>query len=110
MSVLRLTDLERTVSDVFRRLQGSGAVSATLATEVVNIQDLTISDQSFGAVTSESDDFDTYPNSGLIGLAFSSIAASGRPTFIERLIRDKQLAAPIFSVHLTRGKEEGSEV
>lgn len=91
-------------------MQGSGAVSATLATDVVSIHELTITDQSFGAVTSESDDFDFYPNSGLIGLAFSSIAASGRPTFFERLIRDKQLAAPIFSVHLTRGQEEGSEV
>ncbi|KAF5321503.1 hypothetical protein D9619_001405 [Psilocybe cf. subviscida] len=94
----------------FEVTYGSGAVSATLASDVVSIHDLTISDQSFGAVTSESDDFDTYPNSGLIGLAFSSIAASGRPTFFERLIRDKQLAAPIFSVHLTRGQEDGSEV
>ncbi|KAF9484443.1 acid protease [Pholiota conissans] len=89
---------------------GSGEVSATLAEDVVSIQGLTVQKQAFGAVTSESDDFNGYPNSGLLGLAFSSISASNKPTFFESLIREKQLAAPIFSVHMTRGQETGSEV
>ncbi|KAF8972976.1 aspartic peptidase domain-containing protein [Flammula alnicola] len=99
-----------TYSDKGSKFEGSGGVSAVMATDVVSIQGLSIQEQTFGAVTSESDDFDGYPNSGLLGLAFSSVAASKQPTFFENLIREKQLAAPIFSVHLTRGEETGSEV
>ncbi|KAF4621164.1 hypothetical protein D9613_000610 [Agrocybe pediades] len=91
-------------------LQGTGEVSAMLSTDVVSIQDLSIKHQSFGAVFSESADFDSFPNSGILGMAFSSIAASGQPTFMENLIIQKRLAAPIFSVYLTRGKETGSEL
>ncbi|KAF9562791.1 acid protease [Agrocybe pediades] len=90
--------------------QGTGEVSAMLSTDVVSIQDLSIKHQSFGAVFSESADFDSFPNSGILGMAFSSIAASGQPTFMENLIIQKRLAAPIFSVYLTRGKETGSEL
>ena len=57
-----------------------------------------------------SDDFNEYPSSGLIGLAFGTIAQSQKPTFFERLIQDKKVAAPLFSVHLTRNQETGSEV
>ena len=71
---------------------------------------LSIDNQKFGAVISKSGDFNNYPNSGILGLAFSSIAASGQLTFIENLIMKERLAAPLFSVHLERGKEIGSEV
>jgi hypothetical protein len=90
--------------------QGSGEVSAVLAEDVVSVQGLSVQKQAFGAVTSASDDFNGYPNSGLLGLAFSSISASQQPTFFENLIREKQVAAPVFSVHMTRGQETGSEV
>ncbi|KJA27806.1 hypothetical protein HYPSUDRAFT_212373 [Hypholoma sublateritium FD-334 SS-4] len=89
---------------------GTGAVTGVLAQDVVAVQGLAVQKQAFGAVTSESDDFDGYPNSGLLGLAFSSIASSGAPTFFENLIEEEQLAAPIFSVFLARGEETGSEV
>lgn len=81
-----------------------------LATDVVAVQGLSIHNQSFGAVTQESDDFNSYPNSGLLGMAFSSIAASGKSTFFDNLVKEEQLAAPMFSVHLERGEETGSEV
>lgn len=91
-------------------MQGTGAVTGVLAQDVVSVQDLAVQQQAFGAVTSESADFDGYPNSGLLGLAFSSIASSGAPTFFENLVNGKQLAAPIFSVFLARGEDTGSEV
>lgn len=91
-------------------IQGSGDVYGTLATDVVSIGGLTVSDQAFGAVTHASDDFNGFPNDGLLGLAFGSIAQSKQPTFFERLIVEKKIAAPMFSVHLARNQASGSEV
>lgn len=51
-----------------------------------------------------------YPSSGLIGLAFSSISRMNAPNFFESLLAARKLAAPIFSTHLTRGREDGSQV
>lgn len=102
-----------TTNNIYCKLnsfQGSGEVSAVLAMDVVAVQGLSYHNQTFGAVKSESGDFNDYPNSGLLGMAFSSIAISGQPTFFENLIKHKSLAAPMFSVHLTRGEERGSEV
>ena len=66
--------------------------------------------QTFCAVRKESSDLNDEPNSGLLGMAFGSIAESGRPTFFENLLAQKQLAQSIFSVHLTRTLETGSQV
>ncbi|ETW80500.1 hypothetical protein HETIRDRAFT_440362 [Heterobasidion irregulare TC 32-1] len=89
---------------------GSGAVSGTLATDVVSIAGFTVQQQAFGAIDGESADFQGQPNDGLLGMAFGTIAQSRRPTFFENLIEGRQLAAPLFSVHLERRQETGSEV
>src|SRR6202050_4542496 len=78
--------------------------------DVVSIGGLAVAAQSFGAVSHESDDFNDAPNDGLIGLAFGTIAQSKKPTFFENLIKEKKVAAPLFSVHLTRNQASGSEV
>jgi hypothetical protein len=91
-------------------VQGAGEASGTLASDVVSLSGLTVSNQAFGAVSQLSEDFNAYPNSGLLGLAFGTIAQSRKPTFFERLIREKKLAAPLFSVHLARNPVSGSEV
>ena len=91
-------------------MQGAGEVSGTIATDVVSVDGLTISNQAFGAVSRLSEDFQSYPNSGLLGLAFGTIAQSKMAMFFERLIQEKKLAAPPFSVHLSRDQEVGSEV
>lgn len=87
-----------------------GAVKGTLATDVVSIGGLTVGNQAFGAVSSESEDFNSYPNSGLLGMAFGTIAQSKKATIFENLVAEKKLAAPLFSVHLGRNQETGSEV
>lgn len=51
-----------------------------------------------------------YPSSGLFGLAFQSISRMNAPNFFENLLSAHKLAAGIFSMHLTRGQEEGSQV
>ena len=77
---------------------------------MVNIAGLRIEKQTFLAVNSESDDFNSLPSDGLIGLAFPSIAQTKQPTVLENLYMQGQIKTPTFSVHLERGHEQGSEV
>ncbi|KAG2356450.1 aspartic peptidase domain-containing protein [Suillus spraguei] len=94
----------------FNVTYGSGNVGGTLAHDTISIGSLEIDQQYFGAVTHVSSDFNDDPISGLIGLGFSSIATSGKPTFFENLIMQEKVSAPFFSVYLTRGKASGSMV
>ncbi|KAL0956283.1 hypothetical protein HGRIS_002441 [Hohenbuehelia grisea] len=89
---------------------GSGDVSGYLVTDSVAMAGFTVQNQAFGAVNRVSSDFNYYPNDGLIGMAFGSIARSGKPTFFENLMDQKKLSAPLFSVHLARNQATGSEV
>ncbi|KAI0820010.1 acid protease [Trametes gibbosa] len=91
---------------------GTGKVSGTLAYDTVAVGTAMVPQQAFCAVTEVSNDLDAEPNSGLLGLAFGSIAQASNSsnTFFENLLEQKALAASVFSVHLTRGVEKGSEV
>ena len=79
-------------------------------TDVVSIAGLTIADQAFGLVNNQSDEFGKQPNDGLIGMAFGTIAQCRQPTFFENLIKERKIAAPLFSIHLARHEEKGSSV
>ena len=85
-------------------------LSLRSATDVVSIAGLQVSNQTIGLARTESQEFESFPNSGIMGMAFGSIAASGRPTVFENLMVNEQVLAPFFSVHLARGKTTGSEV
>ncbi|EJD40428.1 acid protease [Auricularia subglabra TFB-10046 SS5] len=87
---------------------GSGSATGSLAVDTVSIAGVTVKEQYFGVVNRPSNDFKGTPSSGLIGMAFSSIATSGKPTFFENAIAGG--LSPFFSVHLTRGAVRGSEV
>nr|XP_031860383.1 uncharacterized protein CI109_004273 [Kwoniella shandongensis]KAA5527455.1 hypothetical protein CI109_004273 [Kwoniella shandongensis] len=89
---------------------GSGQVSGVLAQETVGLANTAINGQYFGAVSSESDDFHGNPNSGVMGMAFSSISSSGKPTYFENLISTKSVPSPLFSFHLTRRQPTGSQL
>jgi len=67
-------------------------------TDVVSIPGLTINNQAFGSVNNQSYEFVKQPNDGLIGVAFGTIAQSRQPTFFENLIKERKIAAPLFSV------------
>jgi hypothetical protein len=85
-------------------------VSGKVATDVVSIAGLTVKNQEFGSVNNESYEFYKQPNDGLIGMAFGTTAQSRQPTFFENLIKERKIAAPLFSVHLSRHEERGSSV
>ncbi|KAG0701338.1 acid protease [Suillus ampliporus] len=100
----------RDTKDKFEVTYGVGDVQGTLAYDTISLGGLKVNKQYFGAVTHVSSDFNDDPISGLLGLGFSSIATSGKPTFFENLIIQRKVAVPFFSVHLTRGKASGSEI
>ena len=79
-----------------------------LAVDTVSVGPLKVYNQSIGAVQSVSESFANSPNAGLAGMAFGTISNSHEPTFFENLI--PQLAAPLFSVYMTRAQVHGSEV
>ncbi|KAK4705578.1 hypothetical protein P7C70_g625, partial [Phenoliferia sp. Uapishka_3] len=89
---------------------GSGDVQGTIATDAVSLAGLIVPTQYFGAVTTESSQFNGDPAAGILGLAFSSIAATGKPTVIENLIAAGKLTSKLFAFHLTRGQTSGSEL
>ena len=90
--------------------KGSGSVLGTIGHDVVSMAGLSFTNQTIGLVDSESRDFDGYPNSGILGLAFSTIATFGEPTLFENLMIDQKVLMPFFSVHLSRREKAGSEV
>ncbi|KAH7910588.1 acid protease [Hygrophoropsis aurantiaca] len=100
----------RDTKQLFSVTYGSGQVSGTLARDTVSVGSLTATTQYFGAVNQVSDDFNETPSDGLVGLAFGSIASSGRPTFFETLMSQGSVAAPLFSVFLERKQMHGSEI
>ncbi|KIL00723.1 hypothetical protein PAXRUDRAFT_129223 [Paxillus rubicundulus Ve08.2h10] len=94
----------------FEVTYGIGQVSGTLASDTVSIGPFNVTNQYFGAVDSVSANFAQSPNDGLAGLAFSTISNSHQPTFFENLISQGFVQAPLFSVYLTRGQIQGSEI
>ena len=90
--------------------QGTGDVYGKLGFDVVSLANLVVQNQTFGRAQSESQDFASFPSSGIMGASFGTIAASGQPTVFENLMANGQVLLPFFSVHLTRGGKTGSEV
>ncbi|KAK0225834.1 aspartic peptidase domain-containing protein [Armillaria fumosa] len=94
----------------FSVVYGSGSVKGVLATETVTLAGVTVQNQTFGAVSRTTDDFNYFPNDGLLGMAFGSIARCKQPTLFENLMTAGSVKRRMFSVHLTREQEKGSEL
>lgn len=90
--------------------EGFSHAAGTLAYDTISMGGLKVHNQYFGAVTDVPSNFNADPISGYLGLGFSSIATSQKPTFFENLIIQERIEAPFFSVYLTRGKASGSKV
>ncbi|KAJ4468154.1 aspartic peptidase domain-containing protein [Lentinula aciculospora] len=88
----------------------SGTVYGTTASDTVMIAGTAIQNQTFGIVYRESQDFQAYPNDGLLGMAFGTIAHSRGLTVFETMMKQGKLKWPCFSVHLTRAQHAGSEL
>ncbi|KAL7412344.1 aspartic peptidase domain-containing protein [Mrakia frigida] len=85
----------------FSIVYGSGSASGTLATDTVTLGPFSV-EQTFGLVTSTSSNLIFSPLSGIMGLAFQSIATSGAVPFWYDLLSSSQLTQPLMAFYLTR--------
>jgi hypothetical protein len=92
----------------FNITYGSGAASGTLAQDTVTMAGYTVSDQKFGAVNQVTQGLLTQPYSGLIGLAFQTIASSGAMPFWQQLAVTNQLPEPLMAFFLRRYRDDFS--
>ncbi|KAF8990499.1 aspartic peptidase domain-containing protein [Cyathus striatus] len=81
---------------------GIGQVSGVIASDTVSMGGFTIPNQTFLAVDEVSEDLLNGSVSGIMGLAFSSIASTEATPFWQALSDGNQLSAPEMSFWLTR--------
>ncbi|KAJ3772679.1 aspartic peptidase domain-containing protein [Lentinula raphanica] len=86
---------------------GSGAVAGTLAQDTVTLGGFTVSDQTFLLADELTNGLLDGPVSGIMGLAFESIASTDSTPFWQALVNAGDLSSPEMSFWLAR---EGSTV
>ncbi|KAG8898043.1 Type I transmembrane sorting receptor [Tulasnella sp. 403] len=84
--------------------------NGTVAYDTVTVAGLTFENQTFGAVTAESDSFKSSPMAGLMGLAFEGLAQTKATPWFIHLAEQGALESNVFSFYLARGGgAKGSE-
>ncbi|KAG7093524.1 hypothetical protein E1B28_007198 [Marasmius oreades] len=86
----------------FSIVYGSGFASGRLVSDTVQMAGFSVSNQVFGLCNNVSQDLLSYPVSGLLGLAFQTIAASEATPFWEALVKDGTWDSPLMAFQLTR--------
>lgn len=81
---------------------GSGAVAGTLSSDTVSMAGFTITGQTFLAVTQATDQLLSGSVSGIMGLAFDTIANTRSTPFWQALASNNQLTSPEMSFWLAR--------
>lgn len=81
---------------------GSGYASGNLATDIVQMAGFSVSNQVFAICNNVSADMLTQPVSGLLGLAFETIASSEATPFWETLVKSGAWDSPLMAFQLTR--------
>ncbi|KAG1854828.1 acid protease [Suillus subalutaceus] len=79
-----------------------GYAAGTIGQDVVQFAGFTISDQTFGVVTTTATNFLQNPVTGILGLAWQSLAASGAMPFWQALASNGQWSQPLMAFQLTR--------
>ncbi|OJA16944.1 hypothetical protein AZE42_12289 [Rhizopogon vesiculosus] len=90
------------LSTPFSIKYGSGNAEGYLGQDVVQMAGFSVSNQGFAVVDSVSEDLLTSPVSGLLGLAWSSLAKSQQTPFWQTLAATNVWDSPLFAVQLTR--------
>ncbi|KAH7926411.1 acid protease [Leucogyrophana mollusca] len=96
------------LSKVFDVTYGSGEAMGTLGQDVVQMAGFSVQKQQFGAVTATSSNFLQNPVTGLIGLAWQSLAASGAMPFWQALASGGYWDSPLMGFQLTRFLNDSS--
>ncbi|EGN95223.1 hypothetical protein SERLA73DRAFT_187569 [Serpula lacrymans var. lacrymans S7.3] len=105
----RVATYDVTTSSTFKNLSqpfsiqyGSGEAAGSLGQDVVQIAGFSVANQTFGAVNAVSSGLLNTPVSGLIGLAWQSIASSGATPLWETLANSGKWDQPLMAFQLTR--------
>ena len=80
---------------------GTGSVSGVVVSDIIGFSDMHMS-WSFGSASNTSDDFNTIPIDGILGLGRPKSNIMGVPTFMEAVNDAKLFPANLFGVHLQR--------
>ncbi|KAJ4470124.1 acid protease [Lentinula aciculospora] len=89
-------------STEFSITYGSGAAAGSLGEDVVQMAGFSVSNQVFGVCDQVSDGLLNSPVSGLLGLAFQTIASSGASPLWETLASSGAWDQPLMAFQLTR--------
>ncbi|KAH7885800.1 aspartic peptidase domain-containing protein [Phlebopus sp. FC_14] len=90
------------LSEPFSITYGSGQAAGTLAQDVVQMAGFSVPNQVFAAVDQVSSGLLNSPVSGLLGLAWQSIATSGHTPFWQTLASSGAWSQPLMAFQLTR--------
>jgi hypothetical protein len=89
-------------SEAFSIQYGSGEAAGTLGQDTVQMAGFSVSNQVFAVCDQVSSDLLTSPVSGLMGLAFQTIASSGAMPFWQTLASSGAWTDPLMAFQLTR--------
>lgn len=87
---------------------GSGSARGSLGQDIIQMAGFTVSNQIFGVCDSVSTGLLVNPVSGLLGLAFKTIASSRATPFWETLVTNGAWDSPLMAFHLTRYLDDPS--
>jgi hypothetical protein len=93
-------------STPFNITYGSGDASGTLARDTITLAQYTVNPQTFALVTTASADLLDQPYSGLMGLAWQSLASSGATPLWQALAASGQWSTPAMSFYLARYRDD----
>ncbi|GAA6032595.1 hypothetical protein JCM8097_004833 [Rhodosporidiobolus ruineniae] len=84
---------------------GTGSSQGFLARDVVTVGGYSVDQQIFALADESAAVVDALPSDGICGMAFSTIATSGAPTFFENLITAGSVSNQVFSFYMQRAKD-----
>lgn len=90
------------LSQPFAVQYGSGNVGGSLVSDTVQMAGFSVQNQPFGVVEEVQGDLLTSPISGLLGLAWQTIAATGKMPFWQTLVSSGAWTQPVMAFQLTR--------
>ncbi|XP_022597286.1 pepsin A-like [Seriola dumerili] len=89
---------------------GTGSMTGRLASDIVEVGGITVSNQVFGISQTEAPFMAHMVADGILGLAFQSIASDDVVPVFDNMINQGLVSQPLFSVYLSSHSEQGSEV
>ena len=93
--------------NTFNLSYGTGSVSGVVVSDTVAFAAEKIN-LSFGSASAVSDDFNSYPFDGILGLGRPKSNEMGAPTFLQAVADAKLLPSNIFGVNLQREKDKAT--